>query len=84
MINHEGEDLRGEEGQNRGASIVRLVATKRQGVAVILSSPSSTPSYHRAASKQKNVDRLQSHISCSLGMPPLALHKGLIHRLRAQ
>lgn len=45
---------------------MRIGAAKRQGVKVILTSPSFTPCYDRAASKQKTVDRSQSHISFSL------------------
>jgi hypothetical protein len=61
-----------------------ISAAQRQGVEITLSTPSFTPSYHRAASRQNNVDRSQSHISFSLGILLLALHKLIVHPLRDQ
>lgn len=61
-----------------------ISAVQRQGIEITLSSPSFTPSYHGAASRQKNVDRSQTHISFSLGILLLALHKLIVHHLRDQ
>ena len=63
---------------------MRSVADKGQGVEATLTFPSFRPTYHRAASKQKIVDRSQSHVSFSLSVLLLTLHKLIVHRLRDQ